>query len=234
MVHENHIAGFLVSTAVHLGILTFVLVGMSSINPVIEKKQHVPLKLSMFQPPPEPVIIPEPIPRPVVKPVIEQVKVAEPPPPKPTPVVKPKPRPKPRKPVVHKPRIKPKPVPVVEIASEPIVQVAKIPVQPTIDPDLIERTENEYRTKLQAAIEAHKKYPRRARRLRQQGSVLVAFKVQKDGSIKNLEIASPSDSAILDKSAIDTVQKISGLFPLPEELNRTEWSFSIPINYFLR
>lgn len=234
MAHENHIAGFLVSTLVHLGILTFVLVGMTSVQPRIEKNSAIPLKLSMFQALPEPEAKPEPVAEPP-KPVIKKVRQAEPPPaPKPEPRLKARPRPKPRQVVAHKPRVEPEPAPKIETVADSVVQLTKIPAQPAPDPALIRRAENEYRAKLQAAIEAHKKYPRRARRLRQQGSVLVAFKVQKDGSIQNVEITSPSDSAILDRSAMDTVQKISGLFPLPEVLNRTEWAFSIPINYFLR
>jgi protein TonB len=231
MARENHIAGFLVSTFFHLGIVAFAWAGMSTVQSTLKKEQIVPLKLSMFQPPPVPVVEPEPIPEPT--PVIEQVQQEEPPPPpKPKPKLKPKPKPE----IVHKPRVEPKPQPVPEIktVTRPVIQVAKIPVQPAPDLALIERTENEYRAKLQAAIETQKKYPRRARRLRQQGSVLVAFKVKKDGSIKNITVTSASNSTILDKAAMETVLKISGLYPLPEELNRTEWSFSIPINYFLR
>ena len=235
MARENHIAGFLVSAFFHLGIVAFAWAGMTTVQSTLEKEQVVPLKLSMFQPPPVPVVEPDPIPEPT--PVVEQVQQEEPPPPpkpKPKPKLKPKPKPKPE--IVHKPRVEPKPqlVPEIKMVTKPVIQVAKIPVQPAPDLALIERAENEYRAKLQAAIETQKKYPRRARRLRQQGSVLVAFKVQKDGSIKNIKVTSASDSTILDKAAMETVLKISGLYPLPEELNRTEWSFSIPINYFLR
>lgn len=234
MAHENHIAGFLVSTIVHLVIVTFALASITSVHPLTEKEQVIPLKLSMFQPQPEPMPQPDPIPA-LAQPVIEQVRQEQPPPlPVPKPEHRPRPKPKPK--VAHKRRIapKPQPLPTVTTAAKIVTQIDKIVVQPAPDPALIERTENEYREKLQAAIEAHKKYPRRARRLRQQGSVLIAFKVQKDGLIMNLKVASPSDSTILDQAAMETVQKISGLFPLPDELNRTEWAFTVPINYYLR
>ncbi|MCP4983857.1 MAG: energy transducer TonB, partial [Gammaproteobacteria bacterium] len=70
-------------------------------------------------------------------------------------------------------------------------------------------------------------------RFRQQGSVSVAFKVQKNGRINDMRVASSSNSMILDKAALQTVQRVSTLFPLPEELNRAEWAFIIPINYNL-
>ena len=230
MAHEHHIAGFLVSASVHLGVLALIFTGVSSVKPVTERA--LPLKLSMFQPPPAPVVEPAPEP---IQPIVKQDKPVEPPP---SPEPAPRPKPRPKRKVAHKPVVKPvpkpPPAPKTSAVEDPVVTVAKIPVQPVPDLALIKRVENEYRAKLQAAIEAQKKYPRRARRLRHQGSVMVAFKVQKDGLIKGIRVTAPSDSSILDEAAMETVLKISGLFPLPEELQRTEWSFSIPINYYLR
>jgi protein TonB len=255
MAHENHIAGFAVSTLVHLGAVFFALAGMTAYHPSTERRQPVPLTLAMFQPPPEPVVesVVEPVAEPVTEPVAEPVAEPEPPKPvieeiqvrqeekpqpiepRPRPVQKPVPETPVKKPeVARKPSAEPKPPPLPEVKTAVAESSEAIPLQPVEDLALIRRIEHEYRARLQAAIEANKTYPRRARRLRQQGSVVVAFEVKKNGSIMNLEVASPSDSEILDTAALKTVQKVSGLFPLPDELNRTEWRFTIPINYYLR
>lgn len=258
MVHENHIAGVTVSAFVHLGAFFLVAAGMTSFHPSPERPYAVPLKLAMFQPP-QPVVQLEPETEPVVEAVAEPVhepeavpvtKPASPkprikkrqrqPPPVETATVPEHPRkPMPKNPVQRK-QVARKPAAEPELRRVPETQVATVErhameIEPTAeDPALIKRIEQEYRSKLQAAIEANKTYPRRARRLRQQGSVVVAFVVEKNGYIMDLEVASRSDSEILDTAALQTVQKVSGLFPLPEELNRAAWRFSIPINYYLR
>ena len=160
------------------------------------------------------------------------------------PLNKPKSKPQP------KPRTKPKPQPTLQKqavaipesrikapkVSEPFSVASNMHVPTSMVPNhaLIQRVEEEYKIRLRAAIEARKKYPRRARRLRHQGSVSVSFKVQKNGSINEMSVVSSSNSLYLDKAALETVQLVSTLFPLPEELNRTEWAFIIPIKYNLR
>jgi protein TonB len=108
------------------------------------------------------------------------------------------------------------------------------PLLPAVDSGLIRRLEDAYKTALRQAIETNKGYPRRAVRLRQEGEVVVGFTIRRDGVIDELHIIESSGSTLLDKSARATVEKTSGQLPFPEELERRQWQFTIPINYSLR
>lgn len=57
-------------------------------------------------------------------------------------------------------------------------------------------------------------YPRAARLGQQQGTVLVAFTISKDGTVSELKIATSSGFALLDKNALEAVNKAAP-FPRP-------------------
>ncbi|MEJ2463923.1 MAG: energy transducer TonB [Candidatus Thiodiazotropha sp.] len=201
-----------------------------------------------MQPEPEPEPLPEPEPEPEVEPEPEPepIVVEPPPPPKPKPKPKPepklKPKPEPKLKPKPEPKLKPKPPPEVKPIEpvkpppapvEPIV-TAPPPVMPAVDTGLIRRLEEEYKAALRQAIETNKGYPRRAVRLRQEGEVVVGFTVLRNGVIEQLRVIESSGSGLLDKAARAAVEKISGQLPFPDELERSEWDFTVPINYALR
>ena len=230
-------AGFLTSMALHAAILLPLLAGGFRAAP--PALNATPLKLAMFQPPPAPP---------------HEEKPAPPPEPRVAPKPKPKPKPKPRK----KPRPRPKPVrkpkpeppPPVEIPEptpsvpepvaqpvQPVMTTAPAPPvepRPAIDPGLIQRAEARYKARLTKLIEANKQYPRRARRLGQQGKALVSFTISRNGDITAIRISRSSGRKILDQAVIDTIRRISGQLPFPEEITRDQWTFTVPIAFRLR
>ncbi|MEJ2466696.1 MAG: energy transducer TonB, partial [Candidatus Thiodiazotropha sp.] len=107
-------------------------------------------------------------------------------------------------------------------------------VTPAVETGLIRRLEEEYKATLRQAIEANKIYPRRAVRLRQQGEVKIGFTILRDGSIEDVRIIHSSGSNLLDKATRNAVERINGQFPFPEELPRSQWKFTVPVNYALR
>ena len=128
---------------------------------------------------------PAPIPEPKSEPIPELEPVVEKPVKKEIKVAKKKPAPKP----VEK---KAEPEPVEEPVVEPPVQAvasAPEPMQPpAVDEGLLEEIKQRYLAELMAHIEAHKWYPKAARRRGIQGEVQVSFILLPDGSIKDIEV----------------------------------------------
>jgi len=108
------------------------------------------------------------------------------------------------------------------------------PVTAPIDTGLIEQLETRYKARLRAAIETNKRYPRRARRLGQQGQVILRFVIDRTGAISDIEVIRSSGFRRLDQAAIETIRAISGQLPFPEKISRKHWTFRLPIDYRLR
>lgn len=90
-----------------------------------------------------------------------------------------------------------------------------------------------YLAALVAEIERRKFYPRRARRLREEGTVTVRFLLLRDGRLTAIEIDRSSGSRHLDRAAIETVRRASPFRPLPDTLAREQWRLSLPVVYRL-
>ncbi|XOB62711.1 energy transducer TonB [Campylobacterota bacterium DY0563] len=91
--------------------------------------------------------------------------------------------------------------------------------------------ENEYLSKLRALIEKNKSYPKRAKRLKQEGKVLISFEILKDGTIKKINLKDPSRFKRLNNAALDLLKKINRFQPIPKELEKSSWIIDIPISY---
>jgi len=71
-------------------------------------------------------------------------------------------------------------------------------------------------------------YPRRARKRGVEGIVVVKFLLHRDGRVSDAHIVS-SQSDILGRAALKTINQLSGEFPKPSD----ELSLTVPINYEL-
>jgi|GEM_PF-4016991 len=91
--------------------------------------------------------------------------------------------------------------------------------------------ENEYISALRKEIEKNKVYPKRAKRLKQEGRVVISFELLKDGTIKKINIKDSSGFKRLNSAAVDLLETISKFQPIPKELNKDIWVIEIPINY---
>lgn len=130
------------------------------------------------------------------------------------------PRPAVKKPLQHKtkPRIVKKPVtkPRQKTSTRnqttDTTQTARTPKTPASKPDrqLLEQTRRSYKALLMRHIEAHKHYPRVARKRNIQGKILVSFTLLTDGSIKNLSLS--GKKSILKKA---TQRAINNALPMP-------------------
>ena len=184
----------------------------------------------------------------VTKISLNSVSIVEPQPvvePTPEPIVEPQPIIEKPKPVKNKPE-KPKkehkkPVEKV-VQKEEVTEVAAVPPPtktppkeevsaPSINQNQIDTIETKYLAKVRATIEKNKIYPKAAKRLNQTGKVNVNFDILKSGEIRNVKVLGKSSFAKLDEASIELLIKISNFDEIPEELKKSVWNVTIPIDY---
>lgn len=194
-------------------------------------------------PEPEPQTEPEPekqevVADPTLKPEPEKKKEPEKKPEKP----KEKPKPKPKKEVV-KPQEKP-----VEMPKNLPVGDRNVNSQSTVNSKQTTtgQTGNSgqtagsgassdeiaaYRSAIRKAIERQKRYPARARMMRKQGVVTIAFNVGGDGSLNGERIAQSSGDESLDNAALEAVKSANAVGPKPAGFPS---GLSVPISFTLQ
>lgn len=185
----------------------------------------------------------------VTKISLNSVSIVEPQPvvePTPEPIVEPQPVIEKPKPVKNKPE-KPKkehkkPVEKIVQKEEVAEVVAAVPPPtktppkeevsaPSINQNQIDTIETKYLAKVRATIEKNKIYPKAAKRLNQTGKVNVNFDILKNGEIRNVKVLGKSSFEKLDEASIELLIKISNFDEIPEELKKSVWNVTIPIDY---
>ncbi len=91
----------------------------------------------------------------------------------------------------------------------------------------------DYFAELMAWLNQHKRYPREAKKEKQQGIVELQFTLLKDGTIIASSIKKGSGFALLDEAALTMLEKAAPLPPLPESMNREQITLVIPIEFSL-
>jgi protein TonB len=211
------------------------------------------------KPIPKPKPVPKPEPKPVPKPIPKPKPVPKPEPkPVPNPIPKPKPEPKPVPKPIPKPIARPEPIvkavtekPQPETVSRaesiphpappqpvrPIAAPKPVPAAPAA-PKPAPATNNPaaeaaYRAKLQSLIAARKQYPSMAEKMEAEGTVSIAFTVLANGAITGAHVANSSGNQWLDQAAVQAVNAVSGALPFPADIHKTQWAFTIGVNFRL-
>ncbi|MGF1645250.1 MAG: energy transducer TonB [Thiotrichales bacterium] len=245
---QRHLPALATSATLHLALAAFVLAATQLVEQEAPPREE-PLRvsLSMFAPPPAVEVAPPPRvelpPEPILAPAPE-------PPPVPRNVARPEPKPEPKPPPKRAaPRRETTPTaPAPEISTQtpppvyapapqpaPIAEPRSTPAPtPATDSAEQRRIEEAYKSTLRAALEAGKRYPSQARRLRHEGEVVLGFTLHRNGTIGSLRIVNSSGSDFLDEAALEAVRGVDGRLPFPVELARQNWTFTIPLNYSLR
>lgn len=91
--------------------------------------------------------------------------------------------------------------------------------------------EDRYLFELRKLLERKKRYPAMARKMGQQGRVLVSFTLAQDGSVVKTEVVEKAAFESLNEAAQDLVKSIHGAKPFPEEIHKTTWNITLPIDY---
>jgi periplasmic protein TonB len=221
--------------AFHLsvGALLFILPGTGKTAP-----EPVVYDLVFVAPPPRPVVdapsavMPRP-PEPVSEPA--------PAPSAPKPVNKPVPRPRPvARPSVPASAPAPAPTPVDVVAaptaaasSAPASAAPSAPATPQLAALPKPAPDPVYTATLLSWLDRHKEYPWMARRRGVQGQVVLRLAVARDGKITETEIETSSGAELLDKAALDMVQRASPVPPLPASIPGEIAQFRVPIVFAL-
>ena len=87
---------------------------------------------------------------------------------------------------------------------------------------------NQHLAKIVALLQENLYYPRMARKRRIEGEVLVAFRLECDGTVHDLHIKRHARQ-ILDRAAVETVASLSGKLPHP----KNTLSIEVPIRFVL-
>jgi protein TonB len=243
--------GFLVSGLLHVAVVAAFTQSSREPAPVAEQSRPLTMKLAVFEPPPPaPGVRPQDVDQPpatVAEQSVEPVKaVLETAPPEPLPVVK-----RTKSPAVAKQAIEPKPRPVekravtaqakrprtaapVRRAQHPTVAAAPVAVErpPPVTIDV--EAKQHYLAALAAQIDRRKYYPRAARRLGEEGRVVVHFVIQRNGELTDLRVTESSGSPRLDEAALKTLRRVTPFKPIPVGFGSDQWPISVPITFSLR
>lgn len=76
----------------------------------------------------------------------------------------------------------------------------------------------------------HRKYPRNARVLGQEGDVEVSFRLNSDGSVEDISVVKSSTYEMLDNAARELIASTAKLFPRPPKTVRVR----VPLKYALQ
>lgn len=110
---------------------------------------------------------------------------------------------------------------------------AAVAASPRVSPDR-DRLREAYLADLIGAIHRHKFYPRKSRRRAEQGTVVVAFTIERDGGLTAIAVKRSSGIRRLDEAALETLRKLASFRPIPSALRRDRWPMSVPIEFRLR
>lgn len=96
---------------------------------------------------------------------------------------------------------------------------------------LAETAEERYIAELLQVLNKKRRYPEMARRLRQQGRVLLRFEVLRNGQVLEARVVEESAYESLNRSAQSMIREMQELKPFPDEIKKNRWSFVIPVEF---
>ncbi|GEM_PF-1487983 len=93
--------------------------------------------------------------------------------------------------------------------------------------------EERYLYEIKKLLERRKRYPQMARKMGHAGKVTMSLTLAQDGSLIESEVLAASPFETLNRAAQELVKGIHGLKPFPQEIQRTSWQITVPIEYSL-
>lgn len=96
------------------------------------------------------------------------------------------------------------------------------------------RASADYLSLLQAWLERHKEYPRRAQARRQEGTVLLHFVMDREGNVLKYRITRSSGHSLLDEEVEEMIQRATPLPPMPDDMPDPRLELVIPVQFLLR
>lgn len=175
-------------------------------------------------PEPEPKVEPKPEPPPPLK---AEVPIPKPPPPRKAE------RPPERPRDVAKPA--PEPPTAASAAAMVAPNVAPAPASPgQANSAMMAEAKRNWMGLVMAYLERHKRYPRQAQSLRQEGTVSLRFSIDRKGDILNARLEKGSDYSVLDNEGLAMLKRAGRVPPPPSEVKGDVIELVVPVRFFLR
>jgi protein TonB len=83
------------------------------------------------------------------------------------------------------------------------------------------------------ALNAHKVYPAHLKKAKIEGTVTLAFTINRQGEVIASSVQKSSGQPALDQAAMEMVKNASPLPSIPTWMNRDTLSLSVPVEYAL-
>ena len=112
--------------------------------------------------------------------------------------------------------------------AEPVKEAPPMPSQADID-----NATGRYGNALWNAISKHKKYPKIAQMRGWQGEAIVELELDGSGKLKSKKITQSSGYEVLDKQALEMVEKAVPFPTPPEALRNSNFTIVIPVPFKL-
>lgn len=133
--------------------------------------------------------------------------------------------------------VKPLPANAKITGKNQLALIANPPAQ-ILQTDLLTKQQQEslksaYLKRLQAKISHNQHYPRLSRKRGEQGKVVVSLVIQADGGFEKIQIDQSSSYPRLDRSALQTLQRIERFEALPAGLGLAKWRVKVPLVFKL-
>jgi periplasmic protein TonB len=133
---------------------------------------------------------------------------------------------------VKKPAIKSKPIEEI-VETKPVQEVIQPPTPVKNNTPLDAVATARYEQLLVAWLEQHKKYPRRAKRLRIEGEGQLRIIINRSGHTQQVSLAQRTGNRLLDKAALEMVQRATPFPAMPENDPRQSLEFIVPVAFLL-
>jgi len=91
-----------------------------------------------------------------------------------------------------------------------------------------------WQNRLLAHLQRHKRYPSIARQRRQQGTATIQFRIDRDGNVITTSLVQSSGHVLLDRSAMEMVDRAQPLPRPPATVTDDELSLTLPVQFSLR
>ena len=138
---------------------------------------------------------------------------------------------------------KPLPIKTASLVKEEIIENKNLKnsevVQKTETHSNEEKIEKEneylkkYKTELREEINKNKTYPTISRKLKEQGKVIVSFRVMKNGSFENIKLNGSSNIKRLDEAALNALYETKKFKPFENEINKEFVDFELPLEFIV-
>lgn len=94
--------------------------------------------------------------------------------------------------------------------------------------------QRDYTATLLARLQQHREYPRRARARGQEGTVMLYFRVDRQGRVLGYQIRQSSGHRALDDEVESMIQRAQPLPPMPDSMAKDTMELVVPVQFLLR